>query len=201
MNILSKLVLTSLLGLPLLNATAGATDCSKIKAEKSRLQCYDANARATATAHSSSEEKGKAQIEQALKALRKISSATSMGISQRDYSQLVAEQAFVIDEALREAPDSAVKSAIAQSKDAYIDARTLWGDMYSMGYVSIFAEHDRSIYMKYENARMYMDSLPSGNPYAKSTDLNMMGVLNPVWNAGKSSLTKAEQLAAGGHTL
>jgi hypothetical protein len=111
-------------------------------------------------------------------------------------AELVVEQISVIDEALRNLPDGDLKSAITKSREAYVDARALWGDMFSMGYVSLFVEHDRPLYSKYDVDPKYLETLNTIK-YAKTTDMNMGIILHPVWAAGKAALAKAEQLAGG----
>ncbi|KQZ46347.1 hypothetical protein ASD92_25910 [Massilia sp. Root1485] len=168
-------------------------DCMQIKQDRQRLKCYDANARSPEQAPVPRVSL-RAQAEPALKALRKINGSTELGISMLDYSHLVLEQVSIIDEALRDMPDGELKDAIAKSREAYIDARTLWGDMFSMQYVSLFLEQDKAIYSKYNVDRQYLDTANS-RQFAKTIDMNMSMILKPAWEVGKERLERAEKIA------
>lgn len=174
------------------SVVAADSDCAVIKSDKKRLECFDAASR---SAKAAATQTLSTQTSLALKALRKINSATEIGVSMRDYGQLLIEQISTIDEALRGMPNSELKDAITKSREAYVDAKTLWSNMYSSEYVSIFVQYSKATYSKYEIDPQYLDALKSAT-FAKSVDMDMSKILNPVWAAARASLTRAETLDA-----
>lgn len=65
----------------------------------------------------------------ALKALRKVTSATEVGVSYSQYGSLLIEAKPEIDGAMAVLPEGQLKSDISTVIEAHIDAREAWGEM------------------------------------------------------------------------
>ncbi len=62
----------------------------------------------------------------ALKALRKVASATEVGISYQQYGDLLIETKATVNEALLVLPEGDLKKSLGAAMDAYADAREAW---------------------------------------------------------------------------
>lgn len=82
----------------------------------------EANKRLSQTAS----RQGLAQVQEALKALRKLNSATSVGISLMQYGQLLVDAKASLDEALATMPVGELRNELALSMQAYVDAKEVW---------------------------------------------------------------------------
>lgn len=65
----------------------------------------------------------------ALKALRKLNSATEAGVSFRQYGPLVVDAKAEVDEALRELSDEKLEAELRLAIQAYADALRVWGEL------------------------------------------------------------------------
>lgn len=175
-------------------AAADPAQCAGIKQDKKRLECFDSTVKVSRVVAKNG---NTIYADEALKALRKIAGATEIGVSMRDYSQLVLDAASTCDEALRKLPDSDFKSAALESRQAFIDARTLWGSMFDSQYVSVFLKYNDSLISKYQIDSNVLEKLRSLE-FAKTIDMPKGIFLSPVWKAAKEHLGEAEKLAAEG---
>lgn len=120
-------------------ASADGQNCAAIKSSTVRLACFDSLSKQSTTRRTSGETK--AAIADVLKTLRKLDSATSIGINIRDYSVLVRDSSADIQEDLRQVPDGDFKDKATEATQANIDANTLWARSFSDEYV----ENSRSM--------------------------------------------------------
>lgn len=194
-----KIITTLILFLTTHCAIAETEKCIGIKPDKKRLDCFDIAAKLDDTGRRSQAvatlEARKDGANLMLKALRKLAGATEIGISMRDYGQLVLEQSYIIDEAMRGAPSNEFKSSITKSRQAFVDARTIWGSMFESQYVSIFLGLNKSILSQYPIDEGYMKTLSTVSTYAKTEDMNKSIILSPIWATAKEALSKAENMA------
>lgn len=176
------------------SAFAATSECVAIKDSTKRLKCYD-SAQKNDGAGAALKGKQNAAAESALKALRKLRSAAQMGVSLRDYGQLIMEQITSVDEDLISIPNGELKSAIEQSKLAYIDAKDVWSGMINAQYINVFVSVYKPNYSKYDIDPKYSALLDSAGS-ARSTDINKSYILGPIWAAGAKSLEQAEHILA-----
>jgi hypothetical protein len=68
----------------------------------------------------------KAEVGEAIRALRKIASITKVGVNEREYSSRVLDMAATVDESVRNIPDSHLKQSILTAKDTYVEVKNNW---------------------------------------------------------------------------
>ncbi len=180
------------------------SDCSGIKNDKKRLECYDKLSAATsaqtkfheaASPTNALKPDQKSATEDAIRAIRKMASATEVGISLREYGSRVIDMAAATDDALLNIPDSQLKSKILDAKKAYVDARQLWTAMFNTKYVSSFLAAYGSKLAEYG---IDPASLRPADPFAKTLDMNKTAVLSPVWMQARKHLEEADELLKAG---
>lgn len=193
------------------------SSCITIKNAKVRLACYDkvapevikqlSEAVASLTNKKNAEEetalkeqqKKNADEENALKEqqklvretlreLRKLSTATEVGINKGEYSRRVIDVASDVKLNLSEIKDEAVRNEVKVALQAFVDANDLWDEMNSSEYVSWFFEHYGIKAAKYGVAASvypdYNDTIPRQGGVSR--------VLSPVWLFAKNAIDQAE---------
>lgn len=118
-----------LLALCIISATASANDadCKKIRDSAKRLACFDQRELNSTTADK--DEKFLDAANKVLRALKRMGSRTSAGISYRDYSPALADVIYEIDEFQSSAYATAnvqFADAILEAKRDYEMAGTVW---------------------------------------------------------------------------
>jgi hypothetical protein len=125
----------------------------------------------------------KAAANDALKALRKMASATEVGISYQEYGTRIIDAKAEVDEAIRQLPDGEVREHISLAMEAYADAARAWGQMLRYDFLIVMRE----------------PTLPEkySIPVDKSTSIPAMSkndVLTTIWRAAKTHITEASSL-------
>lgn len=69
----------------------------------------------------------------AIKALRKVDSAVSVGVNLQEYGTRVADAKIAVDEAMPDIPSGEVKDEIKKAMDAYAEALKFWSDDIRLG--------------------------------------------------------------------
>lgn len=131
-------------------------------------------------------------VDQALRALRKLAGATEVGVNYQQYSALVIDAKAAVDEALATVSDEELKSELKSSIDAYVDAGRVWDDM-----VSIPSSRGRVVLVTsqgpnepiYSIHKKYADPVPAGTSVISGEDLR-----NTVWAAARKHLEKVSAL-------
>lgn len=77
----------------------------------------------------SASEKTKTKIEFALKALRKMSAATEVGVSLSEYSSRLIDTKAEVDEAIDILPDNFLRQELILALQSFIDAGRAWNEM------------------------------------------------------------------------
>lgn len=101
------------------------SDCVGKKPEKARLACYDLAAKNLSVASKPVFlPEQKTAIDNALKALRKINSATRTKISKFNYAREVIEMTQIVDTAVSEIPSSDIAALFKQAQALYFQAQS-----------------------------------------------------------------------------
>jgi hypothetical protein len=69
----------------------------------------------------------------AIKALRKVDSAVSVGVNLQEYGTRVADAKIAVDEAMTGIPDGEIKDEIKKAMDTYAEALKFWSDDIRLG--------------------------------------------------------------------
>jgi hypothetical protein len=147
----------------------------------------DANARVSQAPTRTTE-----NIDQALRALRKLAGATEVGVNYEQYSALIIDAKAAVDEALATVSDEDLKSELKSSMDAYVDAGHVWDDM-----VSIPSSRGRVVLVTSEGPnepiwsihKKYASPVPAGTSVISGEELR-----NTVWAAARKHLDQASAL-------
>jgi hypothetical protein len=70
--------------------------------------------------------KQQAAVDEALKALKKVDAATSVGVNYQQYGSLVIDAKASVNEASALLPDGELKKELAAAMEAYADAADAW---------------------------------------------------------------------------
>lgn len=138
----------------------GIVTCIGVKADKQRLACFDKAAKSAAEAKAKAEaDRQRADAERALKPpadpnaltseqleaakgaakqLNKLSSATEVGISYRDYGTRIVDVSAEFKEAVRKLPDSDLQKLLTTALADHIRAREVWNALIQASYGEVF---------------------------------------------------------------
>lgn len=111
-------------------------------------------------------------LKDALRVLKGLQSATSAGISYRDYAPRVTDAKIQVDRMLDDAPDGTAKVAMAEALGFYVFAAHVWNvSIYKSNFESIAADLslERCLPLKEEVERF---ERPSDTPYHLSVATN-----------------------------
>jgi hypothetical protein len=75
----------------------------------------------------------------ALKSLRRVQTATKVGLNKAEYSKQVIEMAQTVDELLPMIPVGTLQKIISEARDQYVDAQDAW-DTAGMEFIDIFID-------------------------------------------------------------
>jgi hypothetical protein len=123
----------------------------------------------------------------ALKALRKMASATEIGINFQEYGTRAIDAKADVDEALRQLPDGELKTEIGLAIEAYADAGRAWNKM--LRYDFMLVEEEPTFPEKY--------SIPTTRSETSPTHSFMNGrdaILSAIWKAARSHIDRASSL-------
>jgi hypothetical protein len=189
----------ALVSLPGLAASADELiqACEKLKRADDRATCLREAVRAVAAPQSGSkasnqQELAMAAAEEAMKALRRLASAATVGINLRDYSQLVVTESANVDEALRRVPEGPFRDAVLRSRQAYIDAREVWSASITWHYASVFRQAIAPTLHRYSINTSVLDDGRTSN----MSDIPISIFLSPIWTAARAEATAADAAIA-----
>ncbi len=145
---------------------------------------------------SNAESSIKAAAKEAVKAIRKLESATSVGVSFAEYGTRLIDAKADVDESLSRMSDGKLKTEIGLSMDEYSYASQVWQivnreefrDKYNTGYLYTSTELAESLMKKYKIE-------PHILPISKTSIIFRANILSAIWQAAKEHLDKAAQLA------
>lgn len=210
LNFLNILTATSLSFMPLAYADEPIlAKCLSIKDSKNRLNCYDKSAPETikqfAQLHNpittpstnQNEENATALKEQqllvkdTLKEIKKLNTATKIGISKVEYSRRVLDVASNIQPNLEEIKNISIQNQLKVALQAYVDANDFWEQMYNLEYISSFFERYAKQVGKYGVTSSDYDDY--NGTFRR---LGMSQILTPVWAFAATAIEQAELEAA-----
>ena len=169
--------------------------CAAIKDNKQRLAAFDNLAKTQKATASSFKTEERQAAQDAMKALRKVQTATKVGLNKADYGKQVIEMAQIVEESLATLPECALKQVISEARDRYVDAQGAWDRAHQTEYIEIFFMNGvgKKLYDEY-GLRPKDLSLGGGTgSLAKITYTG--GVLHPLWSAaGRRVLVGSELL-------
>ena len=206
MKLLCRTLLVASLGLVCLPGFAASADeliqaCEKLKRADDRATCLREAVKAVAASPMPAPAAAKAPkpqelavsaAESVMKALRRLGSATEVGITFRDYGQLLVTELANIDEGMRSVPDGPFKEAVLKSRQAYLDAREMWSDSIQGTYVSTFRISAEPVFRRYG---IDMSALEDSN-FRKTSSIPKVIFLSPIWAAAGRHAITAETAAA-----
>lgn len=179
--------------------------CLAIKDSKQRLSCYDkaapevnkqlvelAESRASLINKRNADEDAALKeqqklVKETLRELRKLSTATEVGLSKVEYSRRVLDVASNVQLNLPEIKNAAVRDKFKEALKAFTDANDFWEGMFRREYVSRFFEIYGSDTAKYGvTLALYPDT------HGTFKRLGMGQVLSPVWSSAKAAIDQAE---------
>ena len=185
--------------------------CIRTKDAKQRLVCYDKAAPSAIKqlnefdgAKASALDKKALEVEAALKEqqrlvrdtlreLRKLNTATEVGISKAEYSRRVIDVASTVKLNLPEIDNVAVREKIEQTLTAYIDANEFWEGMYRDKWAEIFFKNYRKDLARYGVTFAVVNNETFLNFREKGVSQE---VLSLVWASATRAINEAEALIA-----
>lgn len=134
-----------------------------------------------------------AMAAESLKALRKISAATEVGINFRDYGLLVVDAKAAVNDATVNISDNALKTELYQAIQAYADALTAWN-------ISLKTDGFLIIKGGTTSDEGYWQGLALHEKYHFTSDVFHISVskknaLNTIWKVAKAHFLCATELA------
>lgn len=126
-------------------------------------------------------------IKNVFKSLRKIKTATEVGINFSLYGEKVVETTGEVGEYMLNIPDSDLKNELQKSMDAYSDALSIWNDCFQYEY--LFIIKDLPIIKKYN-----IELSKSSDYFQKIDDVDRSIILSTIWFSGQKNLETAEKI-------
>jgi hypothetical protein len=128
-----------------------------------------------------------------LKLLRKMSSATEVGLSLMEYRDRLIDTKSDIDEVLRTLPQNKVRMELQASLDAYVDAGTLWSSSIQWDRRQSFSQMNSALLRKY-SIPATMSHKTFDEMGGELTQGDKMFTLNVVWLYASIHMKAAEAL-------
>jgi hypothetical protein len=141
-------------------------------------------------------------IKDALRVLKSLQSATSVGISYRDYAPRVIDAKVQLDQLLSAAPDGPPKTALVQALEIYVYASNVWNaQITKSGYESIAQDPSlgRCSTLQSETERLSRpDHITSNMSDARRRGiaLTVLGAA-PIFSCASEAIATAEHLILG----
>lgn len=120
--------------------------------------------------------------EDAIKALKKLDSATSVGMNKMQYSSLLIEAKTTLDNSLTDLPEGELKNELKASMDAYVDANNAWNG-------KILASDGTNLTTKYGRGEMS----PLSEDLMENEKMRNL-IIDLVWLAARTHLENASTL-------
>lgn len=168
-------------------------ECASIKDDRLRLASYDkfALAQKTAAAAFRPEERQSAEI--CLKSLRKLQTATKIGLNKAEYGRQVIEMAQAVDEAISQLSNSSLRQLIKEARDDYAEAQTAWDFSFQAEYVEIFENSEIGKRLDKKYGLRFKDL--GGTDTSKFAKIKYRFlILNPVWSSAGRRILVANEL-------
>jgi hypothetical protein len=126
----------------------------------------------------------------ALRALRKMASATEVGISYQEYGSRLIDLKTEVDEAISQMSDGELKTEISLAMEAYADASVAWSTSIKHGRDTMFPDIEpaTSLIRKY--------SLPIDTSIGMPL-VTRSAALNKIWGLAKARIERASALLSG----
>lgn len=143
---------------------------------------------------------GGSPLSDALKALKGLQSATTAGVSYRDYAPRVTDVKIQVDQLLGDAPDDPVKSALVEALGFHVYASNAWNArIASSNYDAVASD---PLYDKCEPLKREVERLDPGTSAAserllrRGITISLAGV-PLIWNCASERVNEAERLLRG----
>lgn len=121
-------------------------NCRSIKDSKKRLTCFDSQEASKSGTNTDVVK----NADLALKILRKFATVTSVGVSRQSYGDRLVDSMPDLEDAINGLPSSEMKTAIQESKQAYLDAMELWTRAFQVKYAQVFRVGHEEMMTKYQ---------------------------------------------------
>ncbi len=124
----------------------------------------------------------------ALKALRKLTAATEVGVSPIQYQQMLIDMRAEVNETLSVLPNGELKTEISAAADAYKDASTIWQ-------ASIVAKQNNLTLSILLDSYRLDDGKTIPEKYGKSGDYySEDAATSTIWKVAKEHVIRASKL-------
>lgn len=134
--------------------------------------------------------------EEALKALRKLVSATDVGTTFQTYNSLVIEAKTQVDEAKRKLPQGELKKALESAIEAYADVVTIWNEKIAKRMDNLYSREPSHLYLikkyKLQTKRVDYGSIVSDVGIVEQVDIDIARQM--IWIEGKSQVEHISKL-------
>jgi hypothetical protein len=148
-------------------------------------------------------------VKAALRELRKMSGATNVGISFKDYSTRIIDLKAAVEEALLELHDGELKNKINTALDAFVDASTFWneslkpdqiaemGDVYDQQIANLKLQYGVLPLARYPALRLFQEKyqIPIEKDDKGEEQVNRKKGLSIIWSVATDATERATQLA------
>lgn len=143
---------------------------------------------------------GGSPLNDALRVLKGLRSATSAGVNYRDYAPRVTDAKIQVDQMLGDAPDGPIKMALAEALGFYVYASNAWNAQIAGSNYEAIALNP--LFEKCEPLKRKMESLDPrlsrGLPAATSRGISISIVgVEPLLNCASERVSAAEGLLRG----
>lgn len=126
-------------------------------------------------------------IRTAIKALRKMSGATEIGVAFQEYSSRLIDCKADVDEAMTVLPKSVLRDEIQLSLDAFVDANLSWNEMIRYDFMLADTEFSKSLITRY-------GLTPDSSSATGSKLLPKNYVLSSLWAYAKKHTDRASEV-------
>jgi hypothetical protein len=126
---------------------------------------------------------------EALKALRKLSSAIEVGISYIQYRELLINAKAAVNESLTELPNGAIRESIANAMDAFADAGDIWSATFEK-----FGAERMKLWERVKVKYSFSDDWKERIYFDKDTRLLLPGPMNFLWQSANKNIAFVDSL-------
>lgn len=143
---------------------------------------------------------GATPLNDALRVLKGLQSATSAGINYRDYAPRVTDAKIQVDQMLMDAPDGPVKTALLEALGFYVYASNVWNARVTESNyeeISLNPLYNKCEPLKREVAWLAKESKSSGKLIQpRGIRISIVGA-SPLFNCANEQVKEAESLLRG----
>ena len=141
---------------------------------------------------------GGSLLNDALRVLKGLQSATSAGVNYRDYAPRVTDAKIQVDQILGEAPDGPLKTALAEALGFYVYASNAWNAGIARSNYEAVALNP--LFEKCEPLKRKIESLDSRSWVPGATGRGIaiaISGVEPLFNCANERVIAAERLLRG----